>query len=70
MEVFERATESLPKKAYAIQPHPEGIELGELRIKLLRYTADKKKLRYFLRRPSPPSERNDLRPGACAKKRI
>ena len=47
MEVFERATESLPKKAYAISPHPAGIELGEL-IKLLRYT-DKKKLRVFLR---------------------
>ena len=47
VEVFERATESLPKKAYAIQPHPEGIELGEL-IKLLRYT-DKKKLRVFLK---------------------
>ena len=47
MEVFERVTESLPKKAYAIQPHPDGIELGEL-IKLLRYT-DKKKLRVFLK---------------------
>jgi DNA topoisomerase-6 subunit B len=47
VEVFERATESLPKKAYAISPHPEGIELGEL-IKLLRYT-DKKKLRIFLK---------------------
>ena len=47
VEVFERATESLPKKAYAIQPHPDGIELGEL-IKLLRYT-DKKKLRVFLK---------------------
>ncbi len=47
MEVFERVTESLPKKAYAISPHPEGIELGEL-IKLLRYT-DKKKLRIFLK---------------------
>lgn len=47
VEVFERATESLPKKAYAISPHPAGIELGEL-IKLLRYT-DKKKLRVFLR---------------------
>jgi DNA topoisomerase-6 subunit B len=47
MEVFERATESLPKKAYAISPHPAGIELGEL-IKLLRYT-DKKKLRVFLK---------------------
>lgn len=46
-EVFERATESLPKKAYAISPHPAGIELGEL-IKLLRYT-DKKKLGVFLR---------------------
>jgi len=46
-EVFERATGSLPKKAYAIQPHPAGIELGEL-IKLLRYT-DKKKLRVFLK---------------------
>ena len=30
VEVFERVTESLPKKAYAIQPHPDGIELGEL----------------------------------------
>ncbi|OPX75889.1 MAG: Type 2 DNA topoisomerase 6 subunit B [Methanosaeta sp. PtaB.Bin018] len=47
VEVFERATEALPKKAYAIQPHPAGIELGEL-IKLLRYT-DKKKLRVFLK---------------------
>jgi DNA topoisomerase-6 subunit B len=47
VEVFERVTESLPKKAYAISPHPEGIELGEL-IKLLRYT-DKKKLRVFLK---------------------
>ena len=47
MEVFERATESLPKKAYAISPHPAGIELGEL-IKRLRYT-DKKKLRVFLK---------------------
>ena len=47
VEVFERATESLPKKAYAIQPHPAGIELGEL-IKLLRYT-DKKKIRVFLK---------------------
>jgi len=47
MEVFERATETLPKKAYAISPHPAGIELGEL-IKLLRYT-DKKKLRVFLK---------------------
>jgi DNA topoisomerase-6 subunit B len=47
VEVFERATEALPKKAYAISPHPAGIELGEL-IKLLRYT-DKKKLRVFLR---------------------
>jgi len=47
IEVFERATEALPKKAYAIQPHPAGIELGEL-IKLLRYT-DKKKLRVFLK---------------------
>jgi len=47
MVVFERATESLPKKAYAISPHPAGIELGEL-IKLLRYT-DKKKLRVFLK---------------------
>jgi len=47
VEVFERATEVLPKRAYAIQPHPAGIELGEL-IKLLRYT-DKKKLRVFLK---------------------
>jgi len=47
VEVFERATEALPKKAYAISPHPAGIELGEL-IKLLRYT-EKKKLRVFLR---------------------
>ncbi len=47
MEVFERATEALPKRAYAIQPHPAGIELGEL-IKLLRYT-EKKKLKVFLR---------------------
>ncbi len=47
VEVFERATEALPKRPYAIQPHPAGIELGEL-MKLLRYT-DKKKLRVFLR---------------------
>ncbi|MDD1757293.1 MAG: DNA topoisomerase VI subunit B, partial [Methanotrichaceae archaeon] len=47
IEVFERATETLPKRAYAIQPHPAGIELGEL-IKLLRYT-ERKKLRVFLR---------------------
>lgn len=47
VEIFERATEVLPKRAYAIQPHPAGIELGEL-IKLLRYT-DKKKLRVFLK---------------------
>ncbi|NPV61201.1 MAG: DNA topoisomerase VI subunit B [Methanotrichaceae archaeon] len=47
VEVFERATDALPKKAYAIQPHPAGIELGEL-IKLLRYT-EKKKLRVFLK---------------------
>ncbi len=47
VEIFERVTESLPKKAYAISPHPDGIELGEL-IKLLRYT-DKKKLRVFLK---------------------
>ncbi|MGB3920444.1 DNA topoisomerase VI subunit B [Methanothrix sp.] len=46
-EIFERVTENLPKKAYAIQPHPEGIELGEL-IKLLRYT-EKKRLRIFLK---------------------
>ncbi|HWQ19821.1 MAG TPA: DNA topoisomerase VI subunit B [Methanotrichaceae archaeon] len=46
-EIFERATESLPKPAYEIQPHPCGIELGEL-IKLLRYT-EKKKLGRFLR---------------------
>ncbi|MFB3765873.1 MAG: DNA topoisomerase VI subunit B [Methanotrichaceae archaeon] len=46
-ETFERSTGTLPKKAYAIQPHPEGIELGEL-IKLLRYT-EKKKLKIFLR---------------------
>jgi DNA topoisomerase-6 subunit B len=45
--IFERATEILPKKAQAIQPHPEGIELGEL-IKLLRYT-ERKKLRVFLK---------------------
>jgi DNA topoisomerase-6 subunit B len=44
---FERATEALPKKPYAIQPHPEGIELGEL-IKLMRYT-DRKKLASFLK---------------------
>lgn len=47
VEVFERATEEQPKRAYAIQPHPAGIELGEL-IKLLRYT-EKKKLRVFLK---------------------
>ena len=47
VEVFERATETLPKKSYAIQPHPEGIELGEL-IKLLRYT-ERKKLAGFLK---------------------
>ena len=44
---FERATQALPKKPYAIQPHPEGIELGEL-IKLMRYT-DRKKLASFLK---------------------
>jgi DNA topoisomerase-6 subunit B len=44
---FERATEALPKKPYSIQPHPEGIELGEL-IKLMRYT-DRKKLASFLK---------------------
>lgn len=47
VEVFERATDTLPKKSYAIQPHPEGIELGEL-IKLLRYT-ERKKLAGFLK---------------------
>jgi DNA topoisomerase-6 subunit B len=47
VEVFERATEALPKKPYSIQPHPEGIELGEL-IKLMRYT-DRKKLASFLK---------------------
>src|SRR5512137_2033889 len=47
VEIFERVTESLPKRAYAISPHPAGIELGEL-IKLLRYS-DKKKLRVFLK---------------------
>ena len=47
MEVFERATETLPKRSYAIQPHPEGIELGEL-IKMLRYT-ERKKLGGFLK---------------------
>jgi DNA topoisomerase-6 subunit B len=47
VEIFERVTESLPKKAYAISPHPAGIELGEL-IKLLRYS-EKKKLRVFLK---------------------
>ncbi len=47
MEAFERATESLPKKAYQIQPHPAGIELGEL-TKQLRYT-DRKKLSSFLK---------------------
>ncbi|MCJ7444282.1 MAG: DNA topoisomerase VI subunit B [Methanotrichaceae archaeon] len=46
-ELFERATETLPKKAYAIQPHPSGIELGEL-IRLLRYT-ERKKLGVFLK---------------------
>ncbi|MDM7935027.1 MAG: DNA topoisomerase VI subunit B, partial [Methanothrix sp.] len=45
VEVFERATEELPKRASAIQPHPAGIELGEL-MKLLRHT-DKRKLRVF-----------------------
>jgi DNA topoisomerase-6 subunit B len=47
VEVFERATEALPKKPYSIQPHPEGMELGEL-IKLMRYT-DRKKLASFLK---------------------
>ncbi len=47
VEIFERATDTLPKKSYAIQPHPEGIELGEL-IKLLRYT-ERKKLAGFLK---------------------
>jgi DNA topoisomerase-6 subunit B len=45
-QIFERATDALPKKAYEIPPHPEGLELGEL-IKRLRYT-EKKKLRAFL----------------------
>ena len=47
IETFERATENLPKPAYEIQPHPEGIELGGL-IKMLRYT-ERKKLLSFLR---------------------
>lgn len=47
VETFERATETLPKKAYEIQPHPAGIELGEL-IKRLRYT-ERKKLSSFLK---------------------
>jgi DNA topoisomerase VI subunit B len=47
VEVFERATESLPKAAYEIQPHPNGIELGEL-IKRLRYS-ERKKLASFLK---------------------
>jgi DNA topoisomerase VI subunit B len=46
-ETFERATEAMPKQAYAIPPHPAGIELGEL-MKLLRYTG-KKKLGRFLK---------------------
>jgi len=47
VEVFERATESLPKPAYEIQPHPNGIELGEL-MKRLRYS-ERKKLGSFLK---------------------
>jgi len=46
-ELFDRATETAPRKAYAIQPHPAGIELGEL-IRLLRYT-ERKRLGVFLR---------------------
>jgi len=47
IEVFERAVETLPKKAFEIQPHPHGMELGGL-IKFLRYT-ERKKLRAFLK---------------------
>jgi DNA topoisomerase-6 subunit B len=47
VEIFERATEKLPKPVYEIQPHPAGIELGGL-IKMLRYT-ERKKLGSFLR---------------------
>jgi DNA topoisomerase-6 subunit B len=47
IELFERATEIAPRKAYEIQPHPAGIELGEL-IRLLRYTK-RKRLGVFLR---------------------
>jgi DNA topoisomerase-6 subunit B len=47
VETFERATDEMPKKAYEIPPHPDGIELGEL-IKRLRYT-ERKKLYSFLR---------------------
>ncbi|MCR3882758.1 DNA topoisomerase VI subunit B [Methanotrichaceae archaeon M04Ac] len=46
VEVFERATDKLPRPSYEIKPHPWGMELGGL-IKMLRYT-DKKKLRVFL----------------------
>ncbi|NYT01229.1 MAG: DNA topoisomerase VI subunit B [Methanosarcinales archaeon] len=47
MEIFERATESLPDQAYEIKPHPAGIELGEI-IKMLRYS-ERKKLGTFLK---------------------
>ncbi|HPJ83690.1 MAG TPA: DNA topoisomerase VI subunit B [Methanothrix sp.] len=46
MEVFERATDKMPRSSYEIKPHPWGMELGGL-IKMLRYT-DKKKLKSFL----------------------
>jgi len=47
IEIFERATQSLPEQAYEIKPHPAGIELGEM-IKMLRYS-ERKKLGTFLK---------------------
>ncbi|MDW5549667.1 DNA topoisomerase VI subunit B [Methanosarcina sp.] len=46
-EVFERATDKMPKPAEEILPHPEGIELGTL-MKMLHYT-ERQKLAPFLR---------------------
>ena len=46
VEVFERATDQMPRLSYEIKPHPLGMELGGL-IKMLRYT-EKKKLKGFL----------------------
>ncbi|HPJ30144.1 MAG TPA: DNA topoisomerase VI subunit B [Methanothrix sp.] len=46
VELFERATDKMPRPSYEIKPHPWGMELGGL-IKMLRYS-DKKKLKGFL----------------------